>query len=122
MLLDSNIIIYLSQPEYSDLRKILQGKKLCTSVICKIETLGYHKLTQTHRVFLTSFFNSIAVIKVTDLIADESIRLRQTYNIPLADAIIAATALVEDLELITHNTADFRKIDGLLLRDPIQNQ
>lgn len=40
------------------------------------------------------------------------------HKTKLPDAIIAATALVYDLILITRNTADFKSIDGLKVVDP----
>jgi predicted nucleic acid-binding protein len=43
--------------------------------------------------------------------------LKQGISVPTADLMIAATALVHDLTLITHNTADFRHIPGLRLDD-----
>lgn len=122
MLLDSNIIIYLTQPAYADLRKRVSGKKLSTSIVCKIETLGYNKLTAQQQELLVNFFNSIKVIRLTDTIAEQAIKLRQSANISLADAIIAATAISENIELLTHNTEDFKRIDGLRMSDPLANK
>ena len=42
-------------------------------------------------------------------------------RIGLGDAVIAATAIVHNLALATHNTEDFRWITGLHLLDPVQN-
>ena len=52
-----------------------------------------------------------------DIIA-QTIALRVQHKIKTPDAIIAATALVYDLELITRNLSDFRAIQGLKLIDP----
>jgi tRNA(fMet)-specific endonuclease VapC len=43
--------------------------------------------------------------------------LRQGISVPTADLMIASVALVHELTLVTHNTADFRNIPGLLLDD-----
>ena len=43
--------------------------------------------------------------------------LRQGISVPTADLMIAAVALVHDLTVVTHNTADFRNIPGLRLED-----
>jgi len=40
-------------------------------------------------------------------------------KLKLGDALIAATALVHDLELVTHNLADFSWITGLRVVDPM---
>ena len=43
--------------------------------------------------------------------------LQQGVSVPTADLMIAAVALVHDLTLVTHNTADFQKIPRLRLDD-----
>jgi len=43
--------------------------------------------------------------------------LRQGISVPTADLMIASVALVYDLTMVTHNTADFQNIPGLRLDD-----
>ena len=43
--------------------------------------------------------------------------LRQGISVPTSDLIIGTTALVHNLTLVTHNTADFQHIPGLRLAD-----
>ena len=43
--------------------------------------------------------------------------LRQGISIPVTDLMIAAAALVHNLTVVTHNTADFQNIPGLRLDD-----
>ena len=43
--------------------------------------------------------------------------LRQGISIPTADLMIGAIALVHDLTLVTHNTADFKNVPNLRLDD-----
>jgi len=43
--------------------------------------------------------------------------LRQAISVATADLMIACVALVHDLTLVTHNTADFCNIPGLRLDD-----
>lgn len=45
MLLDSNIIIYATKPEYTELRQFIAQHTPAISVISYVEVLGYHKLT-----------------------------------------------------------------------------
>jgi len=47
-----------------------------------------------------------------------TIELRKEYKIKLPDALIAAPALHYRLGLITRNTFDFKKIDGLEVINP----
>lgn len=55
----------------------------------------------------------------TQDILDAAVRLRQLRKVALADALIAATALVHDMPLVTHNTADFNWIADLQVIDPL---
>ncbi|HEV3259055.1 MAG TPA: type II toxin-antitoxin system VapC family toxin [Gemmataceae bacterium] len=43
--------------------------------------------------------------------------LQQGISVPTADLMIAAVALVHNLTLVTHNTADYRHVPGLRLDD-----
>jgi tRNA(fMet)-specific endonuclease VapC len=43
--------------------------------------------------------------------------LRQGIMVPETDLMIASVALIHDLTLVTHNTADFQNIPGLRLDD-----
>jgi predicted nucleic acid-binding protein len=44
--------------------------------------------------------------------------IRKKYNIKLPDAIIAATAIVYGLKLVTRNEKDFAQIKGLNIINP----
>jgi tRNA(fMet)-specific endonuclease VapC len=43
--------------------------------------------------------------------------LQRGVSVPTADLMIASVALVHDLTLVTHNTADYQNIPGLRLDD-----
>ncbi len=43
--------------------------------------------------------------------------LQQGIQVPTADLMVASVALVHNLTLVTHNTADFQPIPGLRLDD-----
>ena len=120
MLLDSNIIIYLSQPQYTDLRLYFADKTIQTSIICKIESLGYSKLDASQKKFLENFFHSIRIVLLSEAISDKAIQLRQEFPVSLGDSIVAATCLVEKLDLVTRNISDFAMIKGLKLIDPFK--
>ncbi len=62
--------------------------------------------------------NDAKVFDLTNNIVDASIEIRKNNKTKLPDAIIAATALVNDLCLITRNISDFKNIDGLELLNP----
>ena len=121
MLIDSNIIIYSVQPENIALRMYLDTLPRIVSVISYIEALGFQRLTDEARIQLEDFFDGADVLPLTDAVAEQAILLRQQRRMGLGDAIIAATVLVHYLTLVTRNTEDFRRIDGLELLDPIGN-
>ncbi|WP_423344292.1 type II toxin-antitoxin system VapC family toxin [Larkinella sp. VNQ87] len=89
--------------------------RLRVSQIIKIETLGYHKLTTEDRIKFEVFFQIVPSFSLSEQIINEAIRLRQQRKRSLGDAIIAATALLHQLPLLTNNTADFADMDGLQL-------
>ena len=121
MLLDSNIIIYASKPEGAELRPFLDTFRRYVSVITYIESFGYQHLIEEEREQLESIFERIHILPLSDAIARQAVSLRQQRRMGLGDAIIAATAIVHSLTLVTHNTEDFRWITGLELLDPVQN-
>lgn len=63
-------------------------------------------------------FPSVIFITIlVKVIAAKTIEIRQKYKTKLPDAIIAATALVHNLTIISRNTADFKNIEGLKVLD-----
>ena len=56
--------------------------------------------------------------QVADIHAEWHARLRRAGNIIGArDLMIAATAIAHKLTVVTHNTDEFRRIDGLVVED-----
>ena len=87
------------------------------SVITKIELLGFNAPEQHYKT-LTDFINDATVLDLSNNVVETSIEIRKKHKTKLPDAIIAATALVYDLVLISGNISDFKNIDGLNLIDP----
>jgi len=117
VLIDSNIIIYSANPKQISLRDLLL-KEVSVSLITKVEVLGYHSLSTNAKVYLEAFFDSTPTLIISETIADRAIKLRQQKSLSLGDAIIAATALVHNLTLVTRNDTDFRHIINLKLLNP----
>jgi hypothetical protein len=92
-LLDSNILIYASQPAGGQARDFIRNNTVFVSVISQIEVLGYHKLNNPERQLLESFFALATIIPITQPIVDEAIRLRCIRKMSLGDSLVAATAL-----------------------------
>lgn len=81
------------------------------SVITKIELLGFNT-SDEHSHTLTNFINDSVVLNLISSVIDKSIDIRKIYKTKLPDTIIAATALVNNLVLITRNIPDFKNIVG----------
>ena len=65
MLLDSNIIIYASQPSHGWLRSFIAEQSPVVSGVSMVETLGYHRLGEVERQALEAFFEASEVLPVT---------------------------------------------------------
>lgn len=115
MILDSNIIIYSNQPEYVALLIWLEQSEILftVSAISQVEVLGYHKLTDREKNYFETLSSNLSALALTDEIIRLAIRLRQQRKRSLGDAIIAATALIHDLSIVTNNVADFATVEGL---------
>jgi predicted nucleic acid-binding protein len=121
MLLDSNAIIYATQPEHTRLREFIAAHTPSVSAVSYVEVLGYHMLSQAEEALLRQFFAASTMLPIDEDVLDQAVRLRQQHKMSLGDALVAATALVHRLVLITHNVDDFGWIDGLTLIDPLDS-
>jgi len=120
-LIDSNSVIdYLGNKFPSDSMQFMNAvvdAVPTVSVITKIEVLG-SDAPQEYYSLLTSFMNDATIIDLIPAIVDQSITLRKLYRIKLPDAIIAATAIVYQLTIITRNTKDFENVHSLKIINP----
>jgi predicted nucleic acid-binding protein len=67
---------------------------------------------------LHNFINDALVIELEQPIKLKTADIRKAHKIKLPDAIIAATALVYDLTLLSRNISDFTNINGLKIVNP----
>ena len=116
-LIDSNILIYACSDEYIFVSEFIYENLPLISIISKIEVLGYHKLKQRDKIILSNIIDILQIEKLSEDIVDKAIELRQKHRLKLGDALIAATALVNNDVLVTRNIRDFRKIQDLKILD-----
>lgn len=76
------------------------------------------RLSTKEKEELQGFVNDITVLQLEQVVVQKTIVLRQEHKIKLPDAIIAATALTNGMDLISHNVSDFKNITGLFVFDP----
>ena len=84
------------------------------SVINLIEVLGHLSATQE----VANFLDLANQYELDKAVVQETISVRKRHKIKLPDAIIAATAIANDLAIISRNTKDFKNIAGLEVIDP----
>ena len=69
---------------------------------------------------LHDFINDALVFELEKDIKLKTAAIRKAHKIKLLDAIIAATALVHDLTLLTRNLSDFKNINEIDLVNPYE--
>ena len=118
MLLDSNILIYGAEEGEPRLDAILDRSDLAVASVSCIKTLGYHRLSDAERQGLEAAIARMTVLALEDTVVGRAISLRQERKMGLADAIIAATALLHRLPLVTRNVDGFKHVAGLEIVNP----
>lgn len=119
MVLDSNIVIYAAKPENAFLIDWLK-EEVYVSAITQVEVLGYPDLERTDEEKFMLIFEQTQVLAVSQAVIEKAIEFRRIRRISLGDAIIAATAHLNNLELLTRNANDFRHIPGLRVINPFE--
>jgi len=112
-LVDSNVLIdYVAERFKNNQLKALDlifDEALRISIITKIEILGYDGVEEEEAKMI-QFLSSADVVALDEEIVERTILLKKSVKIKTPDAIIASTALVSDLTLITNNIADFKRV------------
>lgn len=120
-LVDSNVLIDYVAERFTNTQLIkldtIFDLALNVSIITYIETLGYNTTTVEEKK-LFQFFSAANIVPLTDDIAKQTVLIRKAIKIKTPDAIIAATALIHGLSLITNNMRDFKNINNLLVVNP----
>ena len=120
ILLDSNVVIYLRNPSLGEgIAHQFSGQRLFTCNVVVSEVLGFSELELTDARYFEELFAAMKNCLFDNIVTKYVIELRKTREIQLSDAIIAGTALANDLTLWTHNTEDFNNIPHLRLFDPL---
>jgi predicted nucleic acid-binding protein len=117
-LLDTNTIIYLVNGR---LALPLPDGKYSVSIITEIELLSFSGISAQEDHKIRDLLFLLERIQLTDAVRDETIRLRRNNKLKLPDAIIAASALTQDVVLLTNDHA-FSSINGLLVQSLVLSQ
>ena len=123
--IDTNIAIYfldgvLPPHTLPIMRPIFDERSYCLSIITQIELLGWPFPDTTKAEYAELFVSNSLILPLSQGVAEQTILLRKAFKIKLPDAIIAATAMVFDLTLISRNDKDFKSITGLKYINPFE--
>lgn len=118
MLLDSNILIYAANNSAPEIEDLAVSADNAVASVSRIEVFGFSGLKPEEAAALEVIFCRLTVYPLGEAVIQRAIALRQECRMGLADAIIAATALVHGLTLVTRNVRDFNRVAGLELKNP----
>ena len=113
ILVDTNIFLYLLAGD-NTIQDFLQGKDIYVSFISELELVGFKNITPQEEKQIAELLEDCFIVPINARIKDKYIELRKQYHLKLADAVIAATALVYNMPLITADK-QFKTISELRL-------
>lgn len=124
---DTNIAVYYLQqelPPYAGkvMDDIAENSRICFSVITEIELFSWKNATSFDLDMVNLFLDISLLFELGKDIRNKAAEIRRRYNLELPDAIVAATAVIHKLTLITNNTMDFTGIENLSLLNPFDPQ
>jgi len=120
---DTNTVIYFLQQQFPPssekfMDDLFLNQQPIISAITEIELLCWKTTTEKDLAAVHNFIDITKVIELEQPIKLKTAEIRKQHKVKLPDAIIAATALVYKLTLITRNIDDFKNIIGLKVVDP----
>jgi predicted nucleic acid-binding protein len=113
LLVDTNVFIYALEGKF-DLAK-LDNTLRAVSIISKIELLGRKNITTDEIKQILKKLQGLHVVKLDDSIENMAIKVKQQRHVKIPDAIIAATAIVKNLTLVTADVK-LAKVEGLKVK------
>ena len=115
-LIDSNIIIYHLNNDTIVKKFLFENINFCSiSIVTYIEVLSFDFQSSYNKKIAKNLLNSFNIIDTSQNIASQAIRNRNFKKIKLPDNVIASTAQVNNLILVTRNIKDFNLLDIELL-------
>ncbi len=116
-LIDTSAVIkYLNETLSSNglsfLDKIVDDQSII-SFIVEIELQSWNPQNEDDLNVYKVFILNSTIIGINNDIIQETIKIRKSFRLKLPDAIIAATAIINDLILVSDNDKDFKNISNL---------
>ena len=129
--LDTNTVIYFLNGKFESVRENLLSTpptEIRIPVIVKAELLAGafgSRSKETTLAKLNLFLGHFQTVSLSDDAAEKYAEIVSTLKrkgTPIGpnDALIAATVLANNGTIVTHNTSEFGRVDGLLLTDWVE--
>lgn len=100
VLLDTNVVLYLLRGD-EQLVELLQGANAYVSVVTRIELFSQAKLGQENEKLIEAFLEQCTLVQLDPTVQDITIGIRKRHGLKVPDAMIAATAVYLNVQLIT---------------------
>jgi predicted nucleic acid-binding protein len=104
-LLDTNFILGMlkSTPAVTEVLKTnpLLANQCAYSAVTRMELLGFPGITPDEETVIRSALEKLTYLPIDHAVEDMAIQLRRSRRVKLPDALIAATALCHDLQLLS---------------------
>jgi predicted nucleic acid-binding protein len=109
-LVDSNIIIYHLNGEQIATSFLKKYKdEIAISQITYVEVLSFN-FTKEQENIVKELLEQFTILDIDSKVSKVAIKNRKTKKIKLPDNLIASTAMVYNLTLVTRNTKDFKSL------------
>jgi len=118
-LVDSNILIYLSNGQLEIANLFKKYDEVLISRITHIEVLGYNFKNEEDEGVVLQLAKYFPILELDAQVGTETIKIRKRKKIKLPDAIICATAVIHNCELVTANEKDFIGLEGVQIFNPL---
>lgn len=107
---DTNFLIYLH--EGNKITEPFLEYDFGISFVSEVELLGFHGLSKSDETKLRLLLNDCFQIEWNVKVKEQTIKIKRNYKVKLPDAIIAATALIYNIPLVTADKG-FSRINEL---------
>ncbi len=121
-LIDTNILIYALDGEPVSLTFIEQNiHHAAITPIIYIETVSYPFPSKEDEAAVRSLLEKMPLFPIDHDVMEQAIQNHRAHRIKLPDNLIAATAQVHKLTLVTRNLRDFQALDNVKLHNPFDH-
>lgn len=112
--LDTNILIYFLGADPDVSRRLDTWRDahetFAVSTLVQVELLSLPRLTPKEIERIDGLLATMTMVPVDTSVARLAAEFRRRYRVKLADAVVAATAFLQEAPLVTRNAKDFSRV------------